>query len=117
MQQIPATRLPEDRQNDYRNCFTPGYEGWSIVGSDYSSQELAVIATLSSDPVFLEALSTGKDLHSVAAEVIYGQKWKDAADVDCAYYELDNDGNPKNQKCKCKKHKKLRNGVKALNFG
>lgn len=37
MQQIPANRLPPDRQNDYRNCFTPGIPGWKIVGSDYAS--------------------------------------------------------------------------------
>lgn len=116
-QQIPANALPEGRQNDYRNCFTPGYDGWSVVGSDFASQELAVIGTLSKDPVFLDALRTGKDLHSTCAEVIYGKRWKDAADEDCAYYALDEHGVKQQTKCKCKAHKRLRTGVKTLNFG
>lgn len=37
MQQIPANALPEDRQNDYRNCFIPGYKDWVVVGADYAS--------------------------------------------------------------------------------
>lgn len=134
MQNIPAMKLPEDRQNDYRNCFVPGYEGWSVVGSDYASQELAIIGTLSEDPVFLDALRTGKDLHSTCAELIYADKWKDAAaevcgkypkgkdgnpdtSYRCGYYKLDSNGNKLQGKCKCPEHKKLRNGVKTLNFG
>ena len=116
MQQIPANALPEDRQNDYRNCFIPGYKDWVVVGADYASQELAVIASLSKDPVFLDALETGKDLHSVCAELVYGEKWKNSAEDDCSYYELI-DGKPHKQKCKCKEHKKLRNNVKSINFG
>lgn len=81
-----------------------------------SLQELAVIASLSKDPVFLDALETGKDLHSVCAELVYGEEWKNSAEDDCSYYELI-DGKPHKQKCKCKKHKKLRNNVKSINFG
>ena len=69
MQQIPANALPEDRQNDYRNCFIPGYKDWVVVGADYASQELAVIASLSKDPVFLDALETGKDLKIKLAHI------------------------------------------------
>ena len=56
MQQLPAN-------NAYRNCFVAP-EGWSFVSTDYSSQELAIIATASNDPVWLEALEKGQDLHS-----------------------------------------------------
>ena len=116
MQQIPANALPEDRQNDYRNCFTPGKEGYVVVGADAVGQELTIIGTLSEDPVFLDALKTGKDLHSVCAELIYGDKWKNAADQNCKFYTLVNNEYVRG-KCSCKGHKKLRNTVKSLNFG
>jgi len=117
MQQIPANALPEDRQNDYRNCFIPGRDGWSLVGSDYSSQELCVIATLSQDPIFIDALKTGKDLHSVCAELVWGTQWTDATDKDCAFYKLKEDGQPAKAKCKCAGHGKLRDDTKAVSFG
>ena len=116
MQNIPAKRLPKDRQNDYRNCFIPGYEGWSVIGSDYKSQELALVACFCKDEVFLDALATGKDLHSVAAEVVYKDKWLKAAEPDCEYYKTV-DGVAMKAKCKCPKHDSLRNNVKTINFG
>jgi DNA polymerase-1 len=85
MQQIPGN-------NEYRNCFEapPGY---SYVSADFSSQELAVIAYGSQDPVFLSALENGHDLHSVAAQVVYGHEWTMNAESDCAFYEKDANGN------------------------
>lgn len=102
MQQLPA-------DNRYRNCFVAP-EGWSFVSTDYSSQELAIIATASGDPVWLEALESGQDLHSVCAALVFGQEWVDATEEGCAFVEG-------KQKCSCPGHKKLRNGVKAINFG
>lgn len=102
MQQIPAN-------NDYRNCFTPE-PGHVFVSGDYSSQELCVIAFGSKDPIWLEALEKGEDLHSVCADLVYGDIWKNAAEPDCAYME-------RKAKCNCPEHKKLRNGVKSINFG
>ena len=102
MQQIPA-------DNDYRNCFIAP-SGWSYVSSDFSSQELCIIAHGSQDPVWLNALEDGQDLHSVCADLVYGQEWVEAAEEDCAYMAG-------KQKCECKGHKKLRNAVKGINFG
>lgn len=102
MQQIPAT-------NEYRNCFVAP-EGYVFVSSDYSSQELNVIAYGSGDPVFLKALENNEDLHSVCAELVFGEVWKNAAEEDCAYYKT-------KEKCDCKAHKKLRTQVKTINFG
>jgi DNA polymerase-1 len=116
MQQVPAK---ESVGNRYRNAFLPP-PGWSFVSSDYVSQELIIIAYLSSDPVWAEALSRGQDLHSIAAEMVFGQKWKEAADPDCAYYHVILHNGKKEyakEKCKCKKHKYMRNGVKTINFG
>lgn len=102
MQQIPA-------DNDYRNCFIAP-SGWSYVSSDFSSQELCIIAHGSQDPVWLKALEDGQDLHSVCADLVYGQEWVDAADEGCAYMA-------NKEKCNCKGHKSLRTAVKGINFG
>ena len=113
MQQIPA-------HNDYRNCFISGYDDYIFVSGDYSSQELCIIATGSKDPVWLKALEEGKDLHSVCADLVYGQEWKDAAEPGCSYYAYANLGGGTERaqlKCKCPKHKKLRTNVKSINFG
>lgn len=102
MQQIPA-------DNDYRNCFIAP-AGWSYVSSDFSSQELCIIAHGSQDPVWLSALEAGQDLHSVCADLVYGDEWSQAAEPDCAYAAA-------KEKCDCKAHKKLRTAVKGINFG
>lgn len=112
MQNIPAK---EEVGNKYRNAFIPP-AGWSFVSSDYVSQELIVIAYLSKDPVWQEALSKGQDLHSIAAELVFAKKWKDATEVGCAYY-CEVQGKLLKEKCKCKKHKYMRTGCKTINFG
>jgi len=103
MQQIPGT-------NTYRNCFETGDPDWVFVSSDYSSQELCFIAEKSKDPVWIAALDNGEDLHSVCADLVFKDKWKKAAEEDCAYMKH-------KQKCNCKEHKKLRTSVKSINFG
>lgn len=110
MQQIPA-------DNSFRNCFVSKDPNWVFVSSDYSSQELCVIATVSNDPVWLDALKSGKDLHSVCADLVFGEKWIEAAEEDCAYFEMDSTGEPLSRKCNCPDHKYLRDAVKAINFG
>lgn len=120
MQQLPSFQAFDVKGNPvkdqwgedvfpFRHAFTPP-EGWVFVSADYSSQELCVIATGSEDPVWLEALEKGQDLHSVAAQIVYGKKWTDAAKPDCAYMKS-------KKKCKCPEHKRLRTNVKAINFG
>ena len=71
MQNIPAKKSVGNR---YRNCFyTPGR---LIVDSDYTGQELCLIAFGSQDPVWLECLRTGQDLHSVTAAMVFEKDWK-----------------------------------------
>lgn len=105
MQQIPADNL-------YRNCFETGDPDWVFVSADYVSQELALIAHASGDPVWLKALQQGQDLHSVCAELVFGNEWKRTAEENCLYFK-DN----LKFKCECKRHKKLRQSVKEINFG
>lgn len=104
----------------YRNAFYAP-EGWKFVDSDYSSQELVIIAFISGDPVWNEALRKGQDLHSVCAELVFGKKWREAKDTGCEYYRMAVNKEGKLEqvrgKCKCKEHKKLRNAVKSINFG
>ena len=103
LQQVPAN---EKVGNRYRNCFIEE-EGWVFVDGDYSSMELCLIAHFSKDRVWAEALNTGQDLHSVAGEEVFRDKWKNAALPNCAYY-LEG-----KQKCKCPEHKTLRTLVKT----
>ncbi len=62
--------IPSD--NKFRNCFKakPGYKWVSI---DYSSQELAIMADLSGEQMFIEALNNNEDLHSKSASLLYGK--------------------------------------------
>ncbi len=88
MQQIPS-------DNTFRNCFVTE-PGWVFVSSDYSSQELNVIAYGSQDPVWLDALRRGLDLHGVCADLVFEDKWRQADDAT---------------------RKELRTQIKAINFG
>tara|TARA_R100000900_G_scaffold119793_3_gene94474 strand:- start:2160 stop:4058 length:1899 start_codon:yes stop_codon:yes gene_type:complete len=88
MQQIPS-------DNTFRNCFIAP-EGWVFVSSDYSSQELNVIAYGSQDPVWLDALEKGLDLHGVCADLVFEDKWRNADPTE---------------------KKSLRTQIKAINFG
>lgn len=95
--------------NRYRNAFIVPADH-RIVDSDYVSQELVLIAFISKDPVWNEAIAKNWDIHSICAEMVYKQKWKDGAEPGCAYYA-------KKEKCKCAKHKVMRYDVKSINFG
>lgn len=113
MQQIPAKETVGTR---YRNCFICP-PGWKFVDTDYASQELVVIAFLSKDPVWLKALENGEDLHSVCAALVFGDVWREGALDNCAFYAKREDGTVNHGKCKCPKHKSLRDRIKPINFG
>ncbi len=63
MQNIPA-------KNEYLNCFKAD-EGCVLVASDYSAQELRLIAEFSQDPIWLTAFREGKDLHGELASLTF----------------------------------------------
>lgn len=102
MQQIPSNNL-------YRNCFIPPSPEYVFVSSDYSSQELNVLAYWSNDPIFIKALQNNEDLHSVCAELIFSD-WGEVSEYNCMY-------NLNKSKCDCPKHKIYRNKAKSINFG
>lgn len=112
MQNIPAKESVGTR---YRNAFVCA-EDWVYVDSDYISAELVIIAFISNDPVWNEAINKGWDIHSVCAELVFGREWVSGAEEDCAFYAKSN-GLQLKEKCKCKRHKTMRNSVKTISFG
>jgi len=88
MQNIPA-------DNKFRNCFK-ARDGYSLVSVDYSGQELGIIASGSKDPVWMTARKEEADLHSICADMVFKDKWREA-DAD--------------------EKKKLRTMIKTINFG
>tara|TARA_R110000851_G_scaffold87648_1_gene191023 strand:- start:186 stop:2408 length:2223 start_codon:yes stop_codon:yes gene_type:complete len=92
----------------YRNCFVPE-KGWSIVGADYGSMELVIVATLAGEHSWIDAFEKGQDLHSINAHFMYRGRWEAAAEPDCAYFIS-------KQKCKCAMHGDMRTKAKVLTF-
>ncbi len=64
LQSVPA-------DSDFRACFSAG-SGRRIITADYATAELRILAEVSQDPVFLEALARGEDLHSRVARRLFG---------------------------------------------
>jgi len=97
------------RNQDYRACFIAP-EGFKIVDADYDSQELCILATLSKEPIWLDALQKGWDLHSINGQLLFKDIWDREAEEDC-------DFKLHKTKCHCKGHKPLRTKTKNLDFG
>lgn len=91
LQQIPRNQ-PEA---PFRECFNPG-EGYKFVISDYSSMEMRILADLSGDEKFINAIRNGYDLHSYTAALMFGLEYSEDFK---------------------KKHGDLRQAAKAINFG
>lgn len=97
------------RGSAWRACFV-AEASWKMITIDYNGCELRILAEYSREKMFLDAFLKGWDVHSVGAEILFGDDWKNGAEEGCLYYS-------KHEKCKCKRHKELRDDVKALNFG
>ena len=91
-------------------------EEYCIVTIDMAGAELRIIAELANAESWIRAFALGWDVHSVGTEILYPTEWPRLTEPGCAYFELDEHGQPKRQKCKCKGHKKLRDANKATNF-
>lgn len=63
LQNLPAT-------NEFRNCFVAEHKK-VLIDADYSGQELRVAAEGSQDPIWVDALVSGKDLHSEIASIVF----------------------------------------------
>jgi DNA polymerase-1 len=105
LQQLPAKLR-------HRNAFQAA-PGWVFCISDYTGQELGIIAIGANDQDWINAMLKKHDVHMVQGAKLYNTKynnpdyWKSIGEPGCIF--------PK--KCKCLKHNKLRRPVKDINFG
>ena len=104
------------KKDVYRQAVVPD-PGYDFVNADFDGQEMVITAYLSGEPAWLKALANGWDLHSMNAELVYGEEWRDVAEEDCAYYKLNENKQAQFEKCKCSGHQKLRENVKTVGFG
>jgi DNA polymerase-1 len=107
------------RKDKFRNAFIarPGYK---IAAIDFTGQEVAIATSFSKEPTWIKALEESKDIHSMVAEMMFKEKWKELAEDNCAYYNsvINKEGQlGPYVKCECKKHKPLRFVAKTINFG
>jgi DNA polymerase I-like protein with 3'-5' exonuclease and polymerase domains len=115
-----AQNLPKD--DEVRACFIASPadknepDGYSIVTVDMEGCELRIIAELADAQSWITAFAKGQDVHSVSTEILYPEKWPVLKEEGCAYYALNERGEPQRKKCKCKGHSELRGHTKATNF-
>lgn len=101
LQNLPAT-------DTYRNPFEVDKDE-VLIDADFSGMEAVITAELSNEENWIKANNDGLDLHSINAEMVYKNKWKDTALEDCEYYLH-------TQKCKCPEHKEMRQKVKTTTY-
>lgn len=92
----------------WRSCFKPR-PGYKMVTVDMSGAELRIMAELSGEQSWITAFEKDWDVHSMGAEMMYGDRWADGAEDKCKF-------NLAHKKCGCKVHKFLRDYCKATNF-
>ncbi|MFZ5424870.1 MAG: DNA polymerase [Patescibacteria group bacterium] len=90
LQQIPRN----SEEAPFRECFNPE-EGYDFVVADYSSFEMRILADLSGDETFINALREGLDMHSYTAALMFGLPYDEIKE----------------------NHKDKRQAAKALGFG
>lgn len=91
LQQIPAN----SKEAPFRECFNP-QKGYKLVTTDYSSQEIRILAEMSGDKNMIRGLNEGLDMHSFTASMMFNKEYS------------------KDFK---KKHPDLRQAAKAIGFG
>lgn len=91
-------------------------EEYVIVTADMSGAELRILAELAKEQVWIDAFNRGEDVHAVCTEIMHAEKWPKLAVEGCAYFKLNEKGEPQRQKCKCPQHSELRNETKVPNF-
>jgi len=102
---------------EFREAIIPD-PGFDLLDSDYDGQELVITTALSREPSWTEYLAKGYDLHSKNAELIFGQKWIDATEYGCDYYNNEQGiSGPSYKKCKCAGHVEMRDQSKTVSFG
>lgn len=115
--------IPKEGRYRYAFISRPGHD---MIDKDCAGQELRVLVEYTQEPSMLDAFRRGKDPHSISAEMISKDLWRQAANMSetmmmvdgklktippCAYFHNDR------EKCVCPKHKEMRDRYKALTLG
>ena len=69
------TNIPSNAK--YRAAFKVQDTNYKMISADFSGQELRLLAHLSQEPGFLEAIQKGVDLHTNSASLIFGIPYDD----------------------------------------
>jgi len=83
--------------------------GHSLIGADFDGEELNIMANLSSEDSWLDAIEHGYDLHSINSSYMYGYDWEVATEEGCEF-------KLHKKKCSCPEHMKMRTSGKTLVF-
>jgi DNA polymerase-1 len=65
--------IPSDKK--YRAAFTAQDPDYRIISADFSGQELRLLAHITQEPKFLDALEKGIDLHTNSASLIFNKPY------------------------------------------
>ena len=68
-------------QQEYRTPFCAQRPNYKIICADFASQELRVLAQLSKEQVFVEAIKDGKDLHCLSASLVFDMDYNSFFDT------------------------------------
>ena len=99
----------ERKKPRHREAFQPA-KGKVFVKGDFSGQELGIMAAVSGEQLWIDAMLRGDDVHSLTAYMVANAMapgtWEKAASKGCCF--------PK--KCKCPGHIEMRKPAKINNF-
>lgn len=103
------------RSQAYRTPFqVQDPANYRMISADFSGQELRLLAQISGEEKFINAIKEGKDIHSYSASLLYGIPYED-------FLEYDKDGNivmdGDEPKIKKEMKAKYRNPCKTITFG
>ena len=103
------------RDNRYRRPFIAP-SGYKFISTDFSGQELRLLAHLSEEPEMIKALKENKDLHSYSASLLYNIPYEDFFEYEDeakTIIKKDSKGDP----VFVDAMKKLRTNTKSITFG
>jgi DNA polymerase I-like protein with 3'-5' exonuclease and polymerase domains len=95
-------------QQSYRTPFCVQSPDRRIISADFSAQELALIAKITQEPNFIEALKSGKDVHCYSASLLHNIPYEQ-------FFDYDENGNVIGFNKKMKKE--YRDPTKSITFG
>ena len=95
---------------DFHHAYTVSDPNNTLVIVDMSGAELRIMGEMSGEQSWIDAFNQGWDVHSISAQLVFPEEWEAGTEEGCAFAA-------KKKKCKCKVHNRLRNWLKAVNFG